>query len=209
MRTKKALNNFKKLSDEMLLGTSIAILEAMDGNPHYPTPEPDLTDVTAAKDDFSTKLAAARRKGSPQETALKNESRVVLEDLLRRLAFYVNIAAGGVVSTLLSSGFPTSNPANSPAPPDTPGGLLLRDGRQRGQMRFRFNSVPRALGYEYQYTAEIGEDGQPVWGERYHTTSSMDNTLIVESKREYFVRVRALNAHGHSDWSYVLDSVAK
>ncbi|SEM07789.1 hypothetical protein SAMN05216436_101341 [bacterium A37T11] len=210
MREKKALISFIRMSDEVLLSSTNTVIVALTGNAAYATPTPDMATVGAARDDFRDKLAAARRKGSPLETSIKNESRAALEKLLTQLAYYVNITAGGSLPVLLSSGFPVSA---EPAPgliPDSPGGLRLRDGRQRGQMRLDFTPVTGATGYEYRFTNELGSDGQPVFKDRFHTTSSRNNVLSpVEAAKVYYVQVRAMNTQGYGDWSYTLDYVAR
>ncbi len=202
--------SFNRMSDEVLLSSTNTVIVALTGNTAYATPTPDLATVEAARDYFRDKLAAARRKGSPLETSIKNESRAALEELLRQLAYYVNITAGSSLPVLLSSGFPVSAEPTSGLIPDAPGGLRLRDGRQRGQMRLDFTPVTGATGYEYRFTNEMGPDGQPVFHDRYHTTSSRNNVLSpVETARIYYVQVRALNTQGYGDWSYTLDYVAR
>ncbi|SEM85349.1 hypothetical protein SAMN05216436_108116 [bacterium A37T11] len=207
---RQALNNFKKMADELLATKTHTIINALTGNANYDPAVLDLTSGTTLLADFETKLSAARRKGSPLETSIKNESRQTLEEWLRVLTFQVNIQAGSSLPVLLSSGFDISTPRSAGLPPETPSGLKLGDGRQRGQMRLDFNPVVFATGYEYRFTAEVGPDGQPVWGDRLYTTSSRNNVLTpVTATKIYFAQVRAINTHGASDWSYTLDCVAR
>src|SRR5690606_9653972 len=133
MATKfKALVGFTRMKDDELMVTAATIIGAMTDNVHFEQPTPTLESVQQLVDDFSTKLTAARRRGSPVETALKNESRLPLEAALRQLAYYVNGVAEGHLSTLLSSGFPTNGANGSVQSPLKVEGVKLSDGRQSG-----------------------------------------------------------------------------
>lgn len=149
-------------------------------------------------DDFSAKLTAARRRGSPEETALKNESRLPLEASLRELGYYVNGTAQGHLSTLLSSGFSTSDPRVSAQVPLKVGAVRLSDGRQSGQIRLDFEKQRSVLMYEYQYRQEREAE----WSERFATSSSRGNIIApLEAAIRHDVRVRAVNTKGVGDWS--------
>ncbi|SEN07024.1 hypothetical protein SAMN05216436_11154 [bacterium A37T11] len=206
-----AVNNFKKLGDDQLVTEVKTIIEAMTVNVVlFATPSPALADVQIALTDFEGKLAVSRRRGNPMETSVKNESKLVLAELMRKLAFYVNDVAAGTLSVLLASGFKLNQSLANGLPPETPDGLRLREGRQKGQIRLDFSPVATARAYEYRFTSQLTSDGKPVWDERFHTTTSFNNVLSpVEAGLTYYVQVRALNAHGASDWSYVLDYIGR
>ena len=84
--------------------------------------------------DYEEKLSEARKRGSPYDTAAKNEAWKVLEDNLTELAFYVNKVAKGNLATMLSSGFPVSKYRNSVLSPDIVRNLIVTDGRHKGEM---------------------------------------------------------------------------
>lgn len=110
MATKmKALIGFAKMRDDELVMSCRTIIGAMTANPKYPNPTPDLLDLESILEDFITKLAVSRKRGSPEDTALKNESRGPLIVALQQLGYDVNGVAQGHLSTLLSSGFPTNS----------------------------------------------------------------------------------------------------
>ncbi|ULT28201.1 hypothetical protein KUH03_17370 [Sphingobacterium sp. E70] len=111
MATKmKALIGFGKMKDDELVISCNTIIGAMTGNAKYPAPTPALTDIQTLLDDFTAKLAIARKRGSPEDTALKDESRSPLIVVMQQLGYYVNSVAQGHLSTLLSSGFPPIAP---------------------------------------------------------------------------------------------------
>ena len=200
MATKfKVLVSFTRMKDDELVVSASTIIGAMTGNEHFAEPTPTLESVQALLDDFSTKLAVSRRRGSPEETALKDESRLPLEAALRQLGYYVNSVAEGQLSTLLSSGFPTNSGMNTRV--QTPlkvEAVKLSDGRQSGQVRLDFQKQPKVLMYEYQYRAE----GDEQWSDRYATTSSRGNIIApLAVAKVHEIRVRAVNTRGVGDWS--------
>lgn len=209
MATKmKALIGFTKLKDDELLLTGTTILNAMTGNSNFPTPTPDLDEVQMLLTDFTDKLAAARKRGSPEDTAIKDESRIPLILALQKLGYYVNSVAEGHLSTLLSSGFPTNASATTGLVPLMVENVKLSDGRQSGQMRLDFTSQKKVLLYEYCYRkVQIPE---VEWSDRLTTSSSRMNIIApLEVGQWYEVRVRAVNSKGMGDWSQIASMLVR
>ena len=206
----QALGGFTKDSDETVLVKGKTVLLAMTDNPNFPTPEPALDVVTDVLEDYEQKLAMAKRRGSPEDTAAKNSARKAIEQMLKRLAFYVTHKANGDLSQLLSSGFSVSSIPQKDDVPAIVAGIKLRDGKQRGQMRLDFDRNPAAKIYEYQI-CEIDAHGMPdEWGEVYITTSSKNHTIApLTPFLRYGVRVRAINGYGRSDWSEMVSHVVR
>lgn len=206
----KALGGFRRERDESVLVRGKIVVLAMTGNPNFVAPEPNLEVLIEILDDYEHKLTMARRPGSPEDTAAKNDARKVTESMLKRLAFYVTHTANGNLSKLFSSGFAVSNLPKKGEAPTVIMGITLRDGGQQGQMRLDFDKKPSAKIYEYQ-VCRIGTNGQPdEWEESYITTSSRQNIIapLVPLQR-YGVRVRAVNGHGCSDWSEMITHVVR
>ncbi|WP_270088432.1 hypothetical protein [Sphingobacterium sp. SYP-B4668] len=201
MATKaKALIGFARMKDDELMVAATTIIGAMTTNPHFTTPTPALDDVQGLLDDFTAKLAAARKRGSPEDTAIKDESKEPLTLALQQLAYYVNSVAQGKLSVLLSSGFATTAPATASLVPLPVQGLKASDGRQSGQVRIDFLAQKRVLLYEYSYR-KVTVPTQ-AWGERMVTTSSRGNIIApLEVGEWYEFRVRAVNTQGPGDWS--------
>ena len=206
----QALGGFSKESDEAVLVRGKAVLLAMTDNPNFVTPEPALETVTEILHDYEHKLSMARRRGSPEDTAAKNDARKATEQMLKRLAFYVTQTADGSLPKLLSSGFPVSSLPQKDDVPVVVTGITLRDGRQQGQMRLDFYHNPSAKVYEYQ-VCQVDANGQPdEWSESYITSSSRLNIIapLIPFQR-YGVRVRAINGYGRSDWSEMATHVIR
>ncbi|MEC3879127.1 fibronectin type III domain-containing protein [Parapedobacter sp. 10938] len=200
----QAISGFLRMRDDELARQTATIIQAMTDNANFATPVPDLPSLQAGLDDYLLKLSVATKRGGTEETALKNEAKEVLADLLRKLAFYVNNNTGGMLSVLKSSGFPTTD---YPMAGDLPGRVYdvrIRDGRFDGEVNITFKPVNKVLFYEYRYALSIKGETEPQWGDPVMTTRSKLNYLTVPQRmREYVVQVRSVNAYGRSPWSDV------
>ncbi len=205
----QALGGFSNTPDDELLVQAGTVLQAMDGNANFPTPVPELEEVATARDDFAAKLAIARKRSGPEETSAKNDARLALMDLLKRLAFDVTSTAKGNLTVLLSSGFRTSAcPQRGRVPEQPVNGRLVR-GRQSGQLVFSMQKVPSKLYYEYRYGTKGEGEVEPRWGEPLVTTSSVGNVIApVTPTVRYYAQARACNGYGKSEWSEPASCIA-
>ncbi|TYR36926.1 fibronectin type III domain-containing protein [Sphingobacterium phlebotomi] len=204
----RALVGFGEMKDNEILVAANTILAAMGENPNFPTPIPSLEEVGTLTDDYANKLAAASKRGSPEDNALKKESKEALAEILQQLGHYVNSIAKGHFSRVLSSGFPTQGSKVLPQAPGVVDGLKLEDGRQSGQVQLGFNTQPNIRLYEYQYRkADVPDEP---WSERFITTSSRGNVIAPLLPGVYYeARVRAINTHGIGDWSQIVRTMAR
>jgi hypothetical protein len=190
------------MKDDELMVAANTIIGAMTDNDHFPTPTPTLADVQVLLDDFTAKLAIARKRGSPEDTAIKDDSKALLAGALQKLGYYVNSTADGHLATVLSSGFPTNAPSTATLVPLTADNVKLSDGRQSGQVRLDFAKQTKVLLYEYCYRKVQQPEAE--WGDRLTTTSSRGNIIApLEVGQRYEIRVRAVNTKGAGDWSQV------
>lgn len=209
MQNRYAITGFNKIADDVLATLGLTVITAMTANPNFETPVPALTDVQLVVDDFHEKLASTR-KGSPLNTSEKNYSRQLLEGELKKLAFYVNTVADGALHVVLSSGFPIQQLRTPTDIPDIPERLRLADTQQSGQLRFDFDNVRHAWEYEYTFATEVGENGEPIWGDILTTTTSRSNVIAPLLPGSICrVRVRSRNGKGLSDWSETISLMAR
>lgn len=188
------------MKDDELMVVAKTIVGAMTNNIHYPEPIPTLEATVNLLNDFVDKLSVSRKRGSPEDTALKNESRILLMDILQKLAYHVNLISNGHLSTLLSSGFPTTNQSSANLVPLAVKNVRVRDGRQSGQVRLDFAKDSGILIYEYRYR-DLSLDEEE-WSDRYMTTTSRANIIAPLKVGQYYeVQVRAVNSQGPGDWS--------
>lgn len=135
---------FSTIKDDELSTLAGTIISAMNENEYFPEPNPLIEDVQTVLDDYRDKLEVSTRKGSPLDTSEKNHAREELEDLLKKLGFYVNHTANGVVRMVLSSGFPLKSERQPLLVPQPPERIKLKDGRQRKQIDLSFDAVKGA-----------------------------------------------------------------
>lgn len=199
----KANSGFTRLTDENLLILTETVLNALGTNDYFPEPEPELSEIETLLADYNAKLAAARRRGSPQDTAEKNESRVLLEDRLAELAFYVNKVAKGNLPVLLSSGFEISKYRKNLIPPAKTRNMRVSDGFNSGQIKLNFESQRGIRLYELRISSEKDEEGQIIWQKKIISLTSSRNNLIESllPGQYYYFSVRAVNSRGIGDWS--------
>lgn len=206
---KRALGGFTETKDDILLVRANTVLQAMTGNHYFVQPNPELSVLQQAIENFQEALSVARRKGSPMDTAAKNNSRKSLTTVLQQLAFYVTQTAAGDLHKLLSSGFETNKYPSAGDVPAAVQGVLLRDGKQSGQMRLDFTAQRKVLLYEYRYT-EVAAAEEEDWSQVFATTSSKNNIMAPLTPYErYYVQVRAINGYGKSAWSEAVSHVIR
>jgi hypothetical protein len=100
----KVSTNFGRLSDTELDNFAQGVIDALTGNATYPTPPVTLANLQAAVDDYTAKMAAAQT-GGVADTAAKNNARNTLEEMLRKVATYVQMMCNEDPALLLTSGF--------------------------------------------------------------------------------------------------------
>lgn len=209
MTTKQKVKiDFSRFKDHEFLVMVQTVIAAMTGNENFETPTPALEDIVSLLEDYSDKLSIARKRRSPEDTALKNESRIPLMKMMQQLAYYVNSVAAGRLSALLSSGLPIGRENSQALVPLAVQGVKLSDGRQSGQVRLNFESQKNIRVYEYCYRKV--SDPEEEWSDRFVTTSSRGNIIApLEVAKLYEVKVRAINTQGTGDWSQTVSILVR
>jgi hypothetical protein len=189
--------DFASLPDKELDNFAEQVDIHLYGNPAYTTPTVLHATFTAAKSDFTAKLAAAAT-GGQADTAAKNAARQVLMGLLRQLALYVQGACNNNLATLLSSGFQAASTERHKEALEKSVGLILKNG-DSGQIIAKVKPVKNAKMYEGRASA----DGGTTWLPSVFTGDSQHIILGgLTPGVEYTIEVRSLGGStGHSDWS--------
>jgi hypothetical protein len=199
---------FSKLKDSELVMRANTIISSLTDNEAYPTPNPALEIIQSSLDDFQHWLNTIPT-GNRADTVMKNQSRSVLLDLLKRLGYHVNEVAEDFVD-LFSSGFPIANFPNrvNAEIPSIPRGLVLRDGKHSGKIRLDFNPVKEARLYLYRHGISV--DGTTKWEASLPSTSSRNNVIEgLSPGTEYLVQAKSVNSAGYSDWSDSVKLIAR
>jgi hypothetical protein len=189
--------NFGKFSDTELDNFAQAVIDAMTGNAAFPAPPVTTANLQTAKDDFTTKIAAAQ-VGGPPDTAAKNNSRQSLLGMLRNVAGYVQISCNNDMALLLSSGFQAQSTNRAQVVLEQPQGLMLKNGGS-GQLIASVNPVKNTNMYEGRIKGPTGDWMTPsvFTGDSQHIIFAGLTPGVV-----YTAQVRSLGgATGQSDWS--------
>lgn len=212
MKYTRALGGFRDMRDAELLRRALAILEAMGSNTDiFANPTPPLSEVQDATDDYRAKLVIASQTKGLYDISLKNETRQALENILQRLAFYVNTLADAHLPTLYASGFLITPPRITGLHPSVPERLRAVDGPVSGSMRLDFDKVAGSgISYEYILAHEPEDEAPLQWADPVYTSSSRNNLIhSLQRKTEVSIRVRAVNANGVSDWSDTIRHIVR
>ncbi len=202
MKYQRAKSSFFRTKDAHLAVQAKAILHGLEDETIFPSPSPTLPELKTAIVDYEDKLHKAL-SGSLLQREAKRESKKRLAILLQQLAFYVNRIADGDLTILYRSGFPVFTGRKKGLNPDTPGLPVLKDSILSGEAVLSFQPVGRDMIYEYNVADHIDSGTkEPAWGEMRYTTRSFKNIIKGYSTGQcIWVRVRARNKHGASDWT--------
>lgn len=193
MSNVKVITNFARLRDEELDTRAQNVIDKMTGNTNYPTPVPALADITSALTDYHGALAQALNGGTDR-TAVKNEKRAALEDLLYALALHVQANAKKSLGILLSSGFEARKQTTTLTADelDKPANFRADHGSNPGSVRLSTDKVNGARTYMFEYAAApLGEN--PQWSVRPSTARA----CLIEglaSGQQYAFRVAGVGA---------------
>src|SRR5437763_3729500 len=146
---------FARLSDTELDNFAQSVIASLTGNAAFASPPVTLANLQAAKNDFTSKLAAAQG-GGVAATAAKNNSRQTLVGLLRQLAGYVQISCNNDMATLLGSGFQAQSSNRAQSPLEQPVSLSIKNGMS-GQLLADVDPVRNTSMYEGRIKTGAGD----------------------------------------------------
>lgn len=191
----RGLNPFDKATRAAI------VYSKMNGNAHFPNPEPSMAEFHAAYLELKQANLAALDRG---RMAIFKRNRAVerIDDYLSRLASYVNSACQGDTLKLVSSGFflvKRAEPNSSLEPPKL---VTVRATAYPGQVKLRWPPVHGTRMYEVERMVEV-VNGVERW-ERVASTSRTH--LLVDDMPSHELqrfRVCALGTQTVSPYSAV------
>ncbi|MEE1946928.1 fibronectin type III domain-containing protein [Pedobacter sp. KR3-3] len=187
MKKPKIVTSFNRYRDTDLENKARTILASLTSNGNFASPQPSLNELQTALDNYSAALSHTEN-GSKLETVAKNESRQKLEDVLYRLALYVETIAGSNELVLVSSGY-------SLVKAETPVGRLPKAENftvkipEKGMAQLRLDAIYGAESYQFEYRAA----GTETW----QVTVSSKSSLVLKdlpSGAQYEFRVAGIGA---------------
>jgi hypothetical protein len=204
MRFLRITNGYPGLSDSALLVKSKVVVAAMTGNPNFATPTPTLASITALNATFEEALEKSAA-GDRQQGAEKRAAREAVINGLHLLGNYVLFTAANDEVVATSAGFKVAKTPEPRPAMQTPFGLVLKNGVNKGELKFSFAKVQGATAYMYEITpGPITQ--QSVW-ERSEGTTCKKLYTGLESGREYHCRVTAIGVNGQTVTSDVVSRI--
>ncbi len=194
---------FAKAKDRDLHDFAGTVSASLYGKAAFPNPPVAKPALDAANSDFDTALSA-QAQGGPAATADKNNKRLALIALLRKLARYVEDNSNNDLALLLSSGFEAVTSEHNPTPALVPAPKILGiKNTGTGQLTLRSSTVDNSHGLIVRYAA-IGADGKP--GPYTETDPFTDSRRIIINGlipgTLYSFQIRATLAKSQvTDWS--------
>lgn len=195
-KARVAVTFLSHATDANLIVAIQSVLTGMTGNAAYPSPNPPLANITAARDRFIAAVNAA--KDSRRQIVVREQQRAAVVVLLRTLAHYVQVASGGDLPTLMGSGFPVQRRSQPVGTLPQPANLRLVRGRNSGQIIARCQKLKQAGAYEWRYATVAAPTA---WVELDSTFAARVTITGLMPGTQYSVQVRALGTAGPSDWS--------
>ena len=195
-KARVALSAFTRANHADLVVYSEGVLIGMTGNAAFPAPTPTLADLAATRNAYIAAVNAA--KDSRRQIVVRNQRRVTLVAMLRDLALYVQVASGGDLPTLMTSGFTAQRIGQPIGALPAPSNLRLKRGSNSGQIAARCNTLAQAGAYEWRYANAATPNA---W---INVTATFAASTTIEGltpATQYLVQVRALGTAGPSDWS--------
>ncbi|MCB9170876.1 MAG: fibronectin type III domain-containing protein [Flavobacteriales bacterium] len=178
----------------------------LTGNPHFPDPQPSLMELTKAIDRLQAANLAALDRGR-LAIMERNAAEKAMNDMLTRMAAYVNSAALGDPLKLASSGFLLAKRPRPISSLREPRQIKARPTPFPGQVEIRWEGVRGALVYEVERA--VGAFGPDRRWVRIAVTSKP--RLLVEdlgSNEQHTFRVYAIGTRTYSPYSQEASSKA-
>lgn len=175
------------------------MLERMSGNPHFPDPEPSMTELQAACAELRIAIQEAEDRGR-RAIFRKDQAVETIDRCLTRLAGYVNSVALGDATKLLSSGFELTKRPEPISTLSRPKGLRNMRSSYPGVVDLVWDNVPGTLVYEVeQRLSSWGNEEE--WRRVALTSKPRYKMSGLEPYSNQVFRVRAVGTKTESPYS--------
>ncbi|MFC2093798.1 hypothetical protein ACFLSV_07845 [Bacteroidota bacterium] len=185
MEPKKALIDFSHYKDDELLVKGTHIYDSLNGNLSFPLLAAKLPSLLTALNEYSPALAASVG-GSKLDTAVKNQKRDALIEVLRDIGEDVNDEADGDEPKIVSSGYDMSKddePVGTLPPPED---MDLEFGADPGEMVVKLTPAPRGAKYIVFYAKDPAPDDDKDWHQQFSTTSKIELSGLDSGDKYWF-----------------------
>jgi hypothetical protein len=194
MKQQSIRKNFKEKSPANLIVSAQTVIDSLTDNDNFPTPQPTIAALTTALEEFQAAVAVAKT-GGPEQKSIRDDKKVILIDLLREEATYIELASAGDVTKMLSSGFELTKI------PSTIGPLGKGQNFQviplgGGMLRLSLEGVKGARSYQFEIKKATDSEWTVI-------PSSKTKVIVRDLQRgaEYIARVVPIGASDVREYS--------
>ena len=196
-----AILKLPKNNTPLYISRARAIVQAMTGNPWFPSPRPDLATVESAIEALD-EAQTATLAGAQAETATRNDKRRDLRLVLEQLCAYVQSVADANVanaaSIIESAGMYVKGVGGRRR-----AGFRLTDGRVSGEVDVFTDQAANRASYDWQYSL----DDCVSWVDLPGTTKADTTIAGLPRGARVWVRYRTIVKSVTSDWSQPLSII--
>ena len=193
--------NFSRLSIPEKIARARQIVAAMNGNPHFPSPQPPLSVITVAADELEAAAgdALSARQAAKTKTTIQGAKEDVLGQVVAQEAGHVFAVSGGDEAIIQSAGMDVRAAPSTVGIPSPPQALGATAGDHDGQMDLSWDPVIEAASYVIDMSPD--PPTATSWSHLGVSTRSGYTVTGLPSGSRIWFRVAAVNAAGQSGWS--------
>jgi hypothetical protein len=203
-RTRKAIKTFRRKTEAGFLAYGGQVTFAIsNATGTFPTPVPALSDINTELENFRELLKSVS-SGNKVQITLKNKSRAILTNMISQLTEYVNKQARGSETVLAESCMDISK-IYAFIKIVAPSGLVLREGSNTGELKFKCKRVTGAKSYFFQYSNDLQMKDATTVSTSVSTASCTFKGLT--RSKTYYCRVAAVGGNKQLVYSNIVNRV--
>ena len=199
----RIVTDYKNRQDEIVT-IGYRVLEKMENNEAFRDPPAVLEELKKVLPEYQQALVDARG-GDKEMTAIKNNKKAFVIDLLQELVDYVTITCKGNRTLMLSSGFDVIDENGSGNKQQPSIEKLEIELGSPGEATSRIKNVTGAIAFVHQYTTEPPGLHTRWFGEGTSLGSYTFQGL--NSEKRHWFRVVAIGYYGQRGYSPVVTRV--
>jgi hypothetical protein len=177
------------------------LAENLKSNTDFPSPSPNLAEVTASADTLEGAYNAAvtARQAAQAATATQDVAEQKLDGLLTRLGSHIEDAADGDEAKIRKAGFDVRADRAAVGALPSPTDLSATTGDKEGAIDLAWNRIAGAKSYVVEMTTDAA--AATGWKSAGVCTKSSNTVTGLTSGQKYWFRVAAVGASGQGPWS--------
>lgn len=187
---------FSKLTIPEKIQKAGNVAGKLDGNEHFPAPDPSVAEIEAAVKALDGAHKDAM-DGGKSKTVTMHDREGDLDDIMVRVGAYVQNTSKGDREIILSSGLEVRNTPSQSHPAEAPENLSGKPGTDEGEVILSWEAVDSARAY----TAQVSTDGGATWTACGVSTKGRLTVGGLASGSKPLFRVAAIGPLGQGPWS--------